>query len=161
MFLFSCYTGLSFIDLSKLSVNNIIQKENGKKWIFINRTKTYEPVRIPLLPQALLMIEKYRDDVRATENDPIFPCISNQRMNGYLKEIAEICGIEKNLTFHIARHTFATTVTMSNGVPIESISKMLGHTSIRTTQIYAKVVEQKIESDMEKLENSMAKKLMS
>ncbi|PVH24729.1 site-specific integrase [Sphingobacterium corticibacter] len=155
MFLFSCYTGLSFIDLSGLSSSHIVQKDNRKKWIFINRTKTNEPVRIPLLPQALLLIEKYKDDVRALENNTVFPCISNQRMNGYLKEVAEICGIEKTLTFHIARHTFATTVTLSNGVPIESVSKMLGHTSIRTTQIYAKVIEQKIESDMEKLECSL------
>lgn len=155
MFLFSCYTGLSFIDLSVLSRNDIVKRDNNKDWIFLNRTKTNEPVRVPLLPKALLLIEKYKDDVRSLENNTIFPCISNQRMNGYLKEIAEICGIEKNLTFHIARHTFATTVTLSNGVPIESVSKMLGHTSIRTTQIYAKVVEHKISSDMNKLEQTL------
>jgi len=77
--------------------------------------------------------------------------ITNQRMNGYLKEIADLCKIKKNLTFHLARHTFATTVTLSNGVPIESVSKMLGHTSIRTTQIYAKVVEHKLSEDMQNL----------
>lgn len=101
-------------------------------------------------------MEKYSDDPRAVSNGTLFPVISNQRMNGYLKEIAEICEISKDLTFHIARHTFATTVTLSNGVPIESVSKMLGHTSIRTTQIYAKVVESKLSEDMGRLQERMA-----
>lgn len=101
-------------------------------------------------------MEKCRDNPRAQNNGTVFPVISNQRMNGYLKEIADLCGITKTLTFHIARQTFATTVTLSNGVPIESVSKMLGHTSIRTTQIYAKVFEHKLSEDMRNLEQRMS-----
>lgn len=156
MFLFSCYTGLSYIELAELSPTNIVTGIDGGLWISTIRAKTDTGVRVPLLPQATELIEKYRDDPRAQNNGTVFPVISNQRMNGYLKEIADICGITKILTFHIARHTFATTVTLSNGVPIESVSKMLGHTSIRTTQIYAKVVEQKLSEDMRKLEQRMS-----
>ena len=97
-------------------------------------------------------MEVYKDDPRAKNSGTVFPVISNQKMNSYLKEIADVCGITKTLTFHIARHTFATTVTLSNGVPIESVSKMLGHTSIHTTQIYAKVIEHKLSEDMQKLQ---------
>jgi site-specific recombinase XerD len=146
MFLFSCYTGLTYIDLSELTHNNIITGIDGGLWISTSRAKTDTGVRVPILPQAAELIEKYRDDVRAQNNGTVFPVI---------KEIADLCGINKTLTFHIARHTFATTVTLSNGVPIESVSKMLGHTSIRTTQIYAKVVEQKLSEDMRNLKERM------
>lgn len=129
MFLFSCYTGLAYIDLSELTSANIIAGIDGRPWISTRRTKTETSVLVPLLPKALALMAKYSDDPRAIANGTLFPIISNQRMNGYLKEIATICGIGKNLTFHIARHTFATTVTLGNGVPIESVSKMLGHTS--------------------------------
>ncbi|WP_268849237.1 site-specific integrase [Flavobacterium aestivum] len=156
MFLFSCYTGLAYIDLTELAPNNIIIGIDGGLWISTSRTKTDTSVRVPLLPQAIELIEKYRDDPRSQNNGTVFPVISNQRMNGYLKEIADICGITKTLTFHIARHTFATTVTLSNGVPIESVSKMLGHTSIRTTQIYAKVIEHKLSEDMQNLKERMS-----
>ncbi|MBZ4036761.1 site-specific integrase [Flavobacterium sp. 17A] len=152
MFLFSCYTGLAYIDLAELSPNKIVTGIDGGLWIATSRAKTDIGVRVPLLPHAAELIDIYRDDPRARNNGTIFPVISNQRMNGYLKEIADICGITKPLTFHIARHTFATTITLSNGVPIESVSKMLGHTSIRTTQVYAKVVERKLGEDMRNLE---------
>lgn len=155
MFLYSCYTGLSYIELAELTPNNIITGIDGGLWISTSRAKTDTGVRVPLLPQAIELMEKYRDDPRALNNGTVFPVISNQRMNGYLKEVADICGITKTLTFHIARHTFATTVTLSNGVPIESVSKMLGHTSIRTTQIYAKVVESKLSEDMHNLKQRM------
>ena len=112
-------------------------------------------VSVPLLPEAVRLIKKYNDHPVSVGKGRLFPVISNQRMNGYLKEIAEICGIDKNFTFHLSRHTFATTVTLSNGVPIESVSKMLGHTSIRTTQIYAKVVEYKLSEDMQNLRERM------
>ncbi|WDF69590.1 site-specific integrase [Sphingobacterium oryzagri] len=151
MFLFSCYTGLAYIDLTELTPDSIRTGIDGELWIYTNRIKTDTSVRIPLLPKAKALMEKYQNDPRAINNGTVFPVISNQRMNGYLKEIAEICEIDNDLTFHIARHTFATTVTLSNGVPIESVSKMLGHTSIRTTQIYAKVVEKKLSDDMQKL----------
>ncbi|WP_185210641.1 site-specific integrase [Sphingobacterium mizutaii] len=156
MFLFSCYTGLAYIDLAELTPDNIITGIDGDLWIYTSRAKTDTSVRIPLLPKARELMGKYRDDPRAISNGTVFPVISNQRMNGYLKEIAELCEISTDLTFHIARHTFATTVTLSNGVPIESVSKMLGHTSIRTTQIYAKVVEHKLSEDMQNLRERMA-----
>jgi site-specific recombinase XerD len=89
-------------------------------------------------------------------NNKLFPVISNQKINSYLKEIAYLCKIKKNITFHIARHTFATTVTLSNGVPIETVSKMLGHTKVGTTQIYARVIEQKISDDMAQLKKRLA-----
>lgn len=158
MFLFSCHTGLAYIDIFNLTQENIAKGIDGRDWLMTNRQKTSTVVRVPLLPEAVQLIKKYRDHPVALAKGTLFPVISNQRMNGYLKEIAEICGINKNFTFHLARHTFATTVTLSNGVPIESVSKMLGHTSIRTTQIYAKVVEHKLSEDMQNLRKRMASK---
>ena len=155
MFLFSCYTGLAYIDIFNLSQDNIIKGIDGRDWLKTNRQKTNTMVSVPLLPEAVHLIRKYNDHPVSVGKGRVFPVISNQRMNGYLKEIAEICGIDKNFTFHLARHTFATTVTLSNGVPIESVSKMLGHTSIRTTQIYAKVVEHKLSEDMQNLRERM------
>lgn len=155
MFLFSCYTGLAYIDISKLSHEHICKGIDGKDWLMTKREKTNVLVKVPLLPQAVQLISKYKNHPSAVANERLFPVISNQRMNAYLKEIADICNIRKNLTFHLARHTFATTVTLSNGVPIESVSKMLGHTSIRTTQIYAKVVEHKLSEDMQNLKLKM------
>lgn len=155
MFLFSCYTGLAYIDIFNLSQENIIKGIDGRDWLKTNRQKTNTLVSVPLLPEAVHLIKKYNDHPVSVGKGRLFPVISNQRMNGYLKEIAEICGIDKNFTFHLARHTFATTVTLSNGVPIESVSKMLGHTSIRTTQIYAKVVEHKLSEDMQNLRERM------
>lgn len=158
MFLFSCHTGLAYIDIFNLTQENIAKGIDGRDWLMTNRQKTSTVVRVPLLTEAVQLIKKYRDHPVALAKGTLFPVISNQRMNGYLKEIAEICGINKNFTFHLARHTFATTVTLSNGVPIESVSKMLGHTSIRTTQIYAKVVEHKLSEDMQNLRKRMASK---
>ena len=158
MFLFSCHTGLAYIDIFNLTQENIAIGIDGRDWLMTNRQKTNTTVRVPLLPEAIQLIKKYKDHPVALAKGTLFPVISNQRMNGYLKEIAEICGINKNFTFHLARHTFATTVTLSNGVPIESVSKMLGHTSIRTTQIYAKVVEHKLSEDMQNLRKRMASK---
>ncbi|EHO12758.1 hypothetical protein HMPREF9714_01128 [Myroides odoratimimus CCUG 12901] len=151
MFLFSCYTGLAYIDIFHLAPQNIAKGSDGKDWIISSREKTKIPVRVPLLPEALELIEKYKDHPVAFAKGKLFPVISNQRMNGYLKEIAIICDIDKNLSFHLARHTFATTITLNNGVPIESVSKMLGHTAIKTTQIYAKVLEHKLGEDMDNL----------
>ena len=158
MFLFSCHTGLAYIDIFNLTQENIVKGIDGRDWLMTNRQKTNTTVRVPLLPEAVQLVKKYKDHPVAVAKGTLFPVVSNQRMNGYLKEIAEICGINKNFTFHLARHTFATTVTLSNGVPIESVSKMLGHTSIRTTQIYAKVVEHKLSEDMQNLRERMAVK---
>lgn len=152
MFIFSCYTGLAYIDASKLGPKNIQKGIDGMNWIFTKREKTSTPVRIPILHQAQELIDKYKDHPKSRNKGTIFPVITNQKLNSYLKEIADLCGITKNLTFHIARHTFATTVALTNGVPIETVSKMLGHADLRTTQIYAKVVEKKISEDMANLE---------
>ena len=120
-------------------------------WVHYSREKTSKVIRIPLLPKALEIIEIYKGDPKSIAQGSVFPRISNQKLNSYLKEIADVCGIKKNLTFHIARHTFATTVTLSNGIPIETVSKLLGHSRISTTQIYAKVIERKVSDDMKKL----------
>ena len=151
LFIFSCYTSLSYIDAINLSAENIRIGIDGELWIYYNREKTTKPIHIPLLPKALDIIEKYKDKPKTILQGTVFPKISNQKLNSYLKEIADLCGIEKNLTFHIARHTFATTVTLSNGMPIETVSKLLGHSKIATTQIYAKVIERKVSDDMHRL----------
>ena len=158
LFIFSCYTGLSYIDLIQLSPENIQIGIDKKYWLFTSREKTNNPVRIPILPVAMDIISKYKTDPKALVYNRLFPNISNQKLNSYLKEIADLCGINKNLTFHLARHTFATTVTLTNGVPIESVSKMLGHSKISTTQIYAKVVEKKLGEDMAKLKEILNEK---
>ncbi|WP_222535414.1 site-specific integrase [Pedobacter polysacchareus] len=148
IFLFGCYTGLCFIDLQKLNKSEIRTGIDGLLWIFRNRVKTNIATNIPLLPIAQEIMERYADHPKCGDTGNVFPIFSNQKMNAYLKEVADLCGISKHLTFHIARHTFATTVTLSNGVPIESVSKMLGHTDIRTTQVYAKILDVKVSKDM-------------
>lgn len=148
LFIFSCYTGLSYIDVMQLNEDNIALGIDGGRWIITNRQKTYNKVKIPLLPIAEMLINKYKGHIKTKKTRTLFPNISNQKLNSYLKEIADLCGIKKNLTFHIARHTFATTITLSNGVPIETVSKLLGHTKIATTQIYAKVIEKKVSEDI-------------
>jgi site-specific recombinase XerD len=156
LFLFSCYTGLAYVDTMNLTAGNIIKGIDGNDWLITSRQKTDTDVRIPLLPQAEELIKKYKDHPKAANHGTLFPVISNQKTNAYLKEIADLCNINKAITFHIARHTFATTITLSNGVPIESVSKMLGHTTIRSTQVYAKVIEQKLSEDMQNLKKRMA-----
>lgn len=155
IFLFCCFTGLAYIDVKKLKRSEIGRGVDGEKWIFTNRQKTETASRIPLLPVSLNILKQYENHPQCVNDGKALPVPSNQKMNAYLKEIADICGIAKNLTFHIARHTFATTVTLSNGVPIETISKMLGHTNLKTTQIYAKVMDRKISDDMNILKNRL------
>ena len=152
LFVFSCYTGLSYGDVMKLTNQNLCIGIDKKQWIYSQREKTSITVKIPLLSKAMLIIEKYKRHPTSINKETLFPTISNQKLNSYLKEIADVCGIPKNITFHIARHTFATTVTLSNGVPIETVSKLLGHSKITTTQIYAKVIERKVSEDMQNLE---------
>lgn len=154
MFVFSCYTGLSYGDVMHLTTKNLSTGIDGKQWIYAQREKTSVPMKIPILSKALCIIKKYETHPESVLKAKLFPTISNQKLNSYLKEIADVCGITKNLTFHIARHTFATTVTLSNGVPIETVSKLLGHSKITITQIYAKVIERKVSEDMQKLEES-------
>lgn len=149
VFLFSCYTGLSYIDLQQLHSDQVVLDMNGNLWIHTKRAKTNEAVKIPLLPKATEIVEKYKKDSEMTGK--LLPVYSNQKVNKYLKTITKACGIHKNITFHVARHTFATTVTLSNGVPIETVSKLLGHTQLRTTQIYARVLQKKVGEDMQHL----------
>ncbi len=156
LFVFSCYTGISYIDIMGLIPSNIQIGIDGNNWIIIKRQKTKTPVRIPLLDQALRIIEKYKNHPITQVTGSLLPQITNEKLNVYLKEVALLCGIKKNLTFHMARHTFATTITLSNGVPIETVSKLLGHTKIATTQIYAKVLEQKVSEDMQILRNKIS-----
>ncbi|MFY0653023.1 MAG: site-specific integrase [Cyclobacteriaceae bacterium] len=153
VFVFCCYTGLAFVDVEKLTPKDVSRGIDGDYWIFTERTKTGNSSNIPLLPKALDIIEKYHDNPLNLNIGRLLPVISNQKINAYLKELATLCGIEKNITFHMARHTFATTVTLTNGVSIETVSSMLGHKNIRTTQIYAKVVLRKVSDDMRKLKN--------
>jgi site-specific recombinase XerD len=145
MFVFQIYTGLSFIDMFELTDKNIEIGVNGKEWIVSSRRKTGNRLSIPLLPRAKATLDRYR----GTLNNKLLPLCSNNKFNVYLKELADICGITKNLSSHVGRHTFATTVTLSKGIPIETVSKMLGHTSIATTQIYAKVTDRKTANDMQ------------
>lgn len=161
LFVFSCYTGLSYIDVMQLSEENIQIGIDGNKWVITNRQKTDKKVRIPLLEKAEEIINKYRGHIKVKSLGTLFPVISNQKLNSYLKEIADVTGIKKNLTFHMARHTFATTITLSNGVPIETVSKLLGHTKIATTQIYARVIDKKISNDMHVLRKRLIKKSKS
>lgn len=151
IFLFSCYTGLSYIDVKELKPQQLVLGIDGNLWIHTKREKTNEMVKIPLLPKAKEIIEKYGKDARPYVLGKLLPVYSNQKTNSYLKVIAKACGIHKHITFHTARHTFATTVTLSNGVPIETVSKMLGHTKLTTTQIYARVLERKVGEDMKNL----------
>jgi len=155
LFVFSCYTGLSYIDVMRLSEENVQLGIDGNKWVITNRQKTDKKVRIPLLEKAEEIINKYKGHVKVKSSGTLFPIISNQKLNSYLKEIADLSGVKKNLTFHMARHTFATTITLSNGVPIETVSKLLGHTKITTTQIYARVLERKVSDDMKILSSKL------
>lgn len=148
IFLFSCFTGLAYADIERLSADHLVKGVDGETWIKINRKKTNVSVSVPLLSNAAAIIKKYEDDPYTIHKGTLLPVTSNQKINAFLKEIAILCDINKNLTFHMARHTFATTVTLSNGVPMETVSKILGHTSIKTTQIYGKVVDLKVSDDM-------------
>ncbi len=157
LFIFSCYTGIAYGDIMQLSKNNIVYGLDGYQWIITKRQKTGNLVKIPLLPKALSLIEHYKEHPKTIIEGTLLPKMSNQKINSYLKEIADLCSIEKKITFHMARHTFATTVTLSNGVPIETVSKILGHTKITTTQIYAKVIERKVSEDMFILREKLGK----
>ncbi len=145
IFIFSCFTGLAYIDVKELTKNHIRISFDGNIWIMTKRHKTKVNVNVPLMDIPKKILQKYEGEL---PDDKILPVLSNQKMNAYLKEISDVCGITKNLTFHLARHTFATTVTLSKGIPIETVSKMLGHTNIQTTQIYARITNEKISKDM-------------
>lgn len=151
IFLFSCYSGLAYADVKKLDRSEIIIGVDGEQWINSRRQKTKITAKIPLLPPSIEILRRYMEHPQCIRTNQLLPVFSNQKMNAYLKEIADLCGISKNLTFHIARHTFATTVTLSNGVPIETVAKMLGHRNLKTTQHYARILDKKIGDDMRHL----------
>lgn len=153
IFLFSCYSGLAYADVKKLNRSELVIGMDGEKWLITKRQKTDTTSRIPLLPPALKIIDRYTSHPQCILDNRVLPVLSNQKMNAYLKEIAVLCEINKNLTYHIARHTFATTVTLSNGVPIETVAKMLGHRNLKTTQHYAKILDIKISQDMKSLKS--------
>ncbi|EHQ24645.1 site-specific recombinase XerD [Mucilaginibacter gracilis] len=155
VFIFSCYTGLSFADMCLLNNNHLVTDIEGEKWIEMIRHKTAnfsgKKFFVLLLPEAIELINRYRNHPMAGYTKTIFPVFSNQATNRYLKAIAKEAKVDKKLTFHIARHTFATTITLENGVPMETVSGMLGHASLRTTQIYSKIKKKKVSNDMKVL----------
>ena len=155
VFIFQCYTGFAYSDMYKFKRDDISIGIDGEYWLTAYRQKTGTKENVPLLPVALEILEKYKDHPVCCAENKLLPVNSNQRFNAYLHEIAKICNIKKKITTHIARHTFATTVTLSNGVPIETVSRMLGHTRLATTQIYAKVLEKKVSEDMQLLKEKM------
>ncbi|MBZ9729937.1 site-specific integrase [Salegentibacter sp. JZCK2] len=157
LFIFSCYTGVSYGDLMLLTPQNLVIGIDKKFWIITRREKNGNQVKVPLLSKAINLLEEYKNDKECLMKNSLLPVRSNQKVNSYLKEIVEKCNIEKNVTFHLARHTFATTVALSNGVPIETVSKILGHKKLSTTQIYAKVVERKVSEDMGLLQQKLNK----
>ena len=156
IFIFCCYTGVAYVDVKNLRKSDIVIGHDGKQWLMTNRQKTGTPSRIPLLPVALSIIKDYENDPACINEGRLLPVLSNQKMNAYIKEIADVCGIDRPITFHLARHTFATTVTLANDVPIETVSKMLGHKSLKSTQHYARIVDRKVSKDMEKLSEKLA-----
>lgn len=156
IFVFACYTGLSYIDVKRLDSKSIVRGIDGDYWIFTQREKNGISVKVPLLEKAIAIINKYKD-YPENNNGALLPVYSNQKINTYIKDIALKLKIPKSLSFHSARHTFATTVTLSNGVPIETVSKLLGHSKLSTTQIYARVLESKISNDVKQLKSKLKK----
>ena len=161
VFVFACYTGLSYIDVQGLKPEHIVMGIDGHQWVFTRREKSGTLVKVPLLESAKSILKKYSDYQYQNKKNLVLPVYSNQKCNKYLKIIAGKCGIEKKISFHVARHTFATSVTLANGVPIETVSKMLGHTKIATTQIYARVIEKKILEDVNVLRVKLEKSKVS
>ncbi len=155
LFIFACYTGLSYVDVQELRADHLEKGIDGNDWLYTKRTKTDESLKIPLLPKAKEIIDKYTEDPNIMASGRLLPIYTNHMLNRTLKDIAKACGIHKKMTFHVARHTFATSITLSNGVPIETVSKLLGNTKLSTTQIYARVIEKKVGEDMQNLMATM------
>ncbi len=153
VFVFCCYTGLAHTDVKILSPKHITVDVNGEKWIEIKRGKTNELCLIPILPQAELILNKYSNHPVCSSKGLLLPVSANQNMNAYLKEIADLSGINKHLTTHIARHTFCTTICLNAGISLEAIQKAVGHANIRTTQVYAKMNKVGMSSEFAKLKN--------
>ncbi len=155
VFIFCCYTGFAHAETYKFNRDAVMKDINGDLLLSTIRAKTKKRESVPLLPIPLSIIVKYKVHPYCIRHNKLLPMKSNQRYNEYLKELMAICGINKSISSHTARHTFATTITLANGVPIETVSSMLGHTNIRTTQIYAKVVQKKVSDDMKLLREKL------
>lgn len=151
IFVFCCFTGLAFIDVKQFRRSEVCIGIDGQYWIQKNRQKSNEPSKIPLLPITLQILDKYKDYPACVVKDVLLPALSNKKYNSYQKELADICDIDKNMTSHTARHTFGTTVTLSNRVPIESVREMMGHKHIKQTLHYARVLPIKLSEDMQLL----------
>lgn len=158
VFLFQCFSGLVFIDVSELREEHIVPDNEGNLWIRKSRKKTNVMCNVPLLDIPLQILEKYKDHPLCQKKGTLLPVMANQKMNSYLKEIADCCGIKKNLTTHCGRHTFSTVVALANNVSLENVAKMLGHTSTKMTQRYAKVLDQSIWRDMQGVKKKFALK---
>lgn len=154
IFVFCCFTALAFVDVQQLSREHLIKDNNGALWIRKARQKTNQMCNIPVLSIPQRILGKYEDNAECIKKGVLLPVISNQRMNAYLKEIADLCGIAKRLTTHVARHTAATVVFLANDVSMENVSKILGHSNIRMTQHYARVLDSSIMRDMANVENA-------
>jgi len=161
VFLFGCFTGLAYSDLKNLTPENLVKGEDGRMWIHTRRKKTDMISHVPLLPIALQIIEKYKTNPHCIVENILLPVYSNQKLNAYLKEIADLCGITKEISTHMARHTFATTVTLNNDIPLETVSKMLGHSSLTMTQNYARLLDKKVSKDMEKIQDKFTTEKVS
>ena len=157
LFLFSCYTGISYGDMCRLTAANLETAEDGTTWMKATREKTNVEFEIPLLNLPLHIIDKYRDTTAAGK---LLPMYGNSELNKGLKHLAAACGIDRKLTFHMARHTYATEITLSHGVPMETVSRMLGHSRVDTTQIYAQVTDNKIDIDTQALDKRIAERFM-
>lgn len=155
LFLFSCYTGISYGDMCRLTAANLETSEDGATWIKATREKTNVEFEIPLLELPLHIIDKYRN---TTSDGKLLPMYGNSELNKGLKLLAAACSIDRKLTFHMARHTYATEITLSHGVPMETVSRMLGHSRVDTTQIYAQVTDNKIETDTQSLDERIAER---
>lgn len=155
VFVFCCFTGLAFIDVKTLTEKDLVQGVDSKLWIRKQRNKSKQWAHIPLLPDARQIIEQYRSNPQCQRKGVLLPVLSNQKMNAYLKEIADLCGINKNLTTHCARHTFATTVTLANNISMESVSKMLGHSNLTMTMKYARILDSTIGQEMSQLADKL------
>lgn len=156
IFVFCCFTALAFVDVQQLSREHLIKDNNGALWIRKARQKTNQMCNIPVLSIPQRILGKYEDNAECIKKGVLLPVISNQRMNAYLKEIADLCGIAKRLTTHVARHTAATVVFLANDVSMENVSKILGHSNIRMTQHYAKVLDSSIMREMRNVEKNFS-----
>ena len=154
VFIFCIFTGLAFSDVKDLSPEHLVKDNKGELWIRKNRQKTKIMCNIPVLPVAASILDKYKDVAECTGK--LLPVLCNQRMNSYLKEIADVCGIHKNLSTHTARHSYATSVCLANGVSMENVAKMLGHADTSVTKHYARVLDQNIFKDMQKVNSCLS-----